>query len=192
MFVRKRGDTKVGSIEQAYGIDLNARSDTRLDTLLRRRGFDSLSQLMRARSGRLRSQARRRRAFTSFHHEDARQVQGFRLMLINRNIDLDLYDLGLRVAINSERSSYIKAVVRERISRSSVAICFIGNRTAWRPWVEWELRTALELGKGICGVRLKGARGPAPSVLRESAAPIVGWGVEEIVSAIERAAATRS
>ena len=43
----KRGDTRVGTIEAQYGVDLGMRSDARLDTALDRYGVDSLSQLLK-------------------------------------------------------------------------------------------------------------------------------------------------
>jgi hypothetical protein len=43
----KRGDTHVGTLEEQYGRDFNARADMRLDTLLRREGADSLSDLLK-------------------------------------------------------------------------------------------------------------------------------------------------
>lgn len=44
---QKRGDTQVGTIEERYGRDFNARSDMQLDTLLKREGADSLSDLLK-------------------------------------------------------------------------------------------------------------------------------------------------
>lgn len=44
---RKRGDTHVGTIEDIYGVDLGARSDMHLDTLLDREKVDSLSDLLK-------------------------------------------------------------------------------------------------------------------------------------------------
>lgn len=46
---RKRGDTEVGTIEQQYGRDFGVRSDMHLDTLLRREGAQSLSDLLKRR-----------------------------------------------------------------------------------------------------------------------------------------------
>jgi hypothetical protein len=43
---RKRSDTQVGTIEEQYGVDLDVRSDMELGTLLKRRGAESLSQLL--------------------------------------------------------------------------------------------------------------------------------------------------
>ncbi len=192
LFGRKRADTLVASIEEQYGVRLNARADMKLGNLLEQRGFESLSQLVRAYRGELTNHARKRRVFLSFHAEDLRQVGGFRLMVDNPNVALELYDQSVRVAIDSERSAYVKRVIRERIARSEVVMCLIGNGTAWREWVDWELQTALELRKGLCGVRPKGSRGRTPPMLKEVGAPVAPWDMRAIVAAIEQAAARRT
>lgn len=129
MFKRKRGDTTIGAIEKRYGVDLNARSDMRLDTLLSRRGFGSQSQLLRAYSGALGTHARTRHLFLSFHYEDRQQVNGFRLMGKNKNIDISFHDGSVREAVNSSRSEYVRAQITAKILRCSVLVCLIGNGT---------------------------------------------------------------
>lgn len=192
MFRAKRDDTLVGTIERQYGIDLHARSDMTLGSLLEERGFDSLTQFLQAFSGRLSYHARKRRLFLSFHAEDKPQVQGFRLMAYNPNVETDFYDGSLQEPVNSERGSYIRKTIVERIRRASIVVCLIGNGTAWRDWVDWEIRTGAALGKGICGVRLKESRGRTPPALIEVGAPIARWDMAEIISIIECAAARRS
>ena len=192
MYRRKQGNTKVGTVEKRYGVDLNARSDMTLGNLLRDRGFASQSQLLKAYRGQSTAHARARRIFLSFHYEDRAQVNGFRLLAFNPGTPIEFYDGSVREAVDSERSTYVKNIIAEKIRRSSVVVCLIGDGTAGRDWVEWELETALEMGKGICGVRLKGARGRAPEILRAAGAPVVHWDLEEIISAIECAAARRS
>jgi len=49
---QKRGDTHVGTIERMYGIDLGARSDMHLNTLLQREGVQSLNDLIGGGKGR--------------------------------------------------------------------------------------------------------------------------------------------
>ena len=46
---KKRGDTKVGTLRKIYGEEFGEgmRSDARLDTLLRRKGMDSLDEYLR-------------------------------------------------------------------------------------------------------------------------------------------------
>src|ERR1700681_4696555 len=48
MFRQKNSNTKISNVEKTYGLDLNARGDMKLGTMLRRWGFDSQSQLVRA------------------------------------------------------------------------------------------------------------------------------------------------
>lgn len=192
MFRAKRDDTLVRTIERQYGIELHARGDMTLGTLLAERGFDSFSQLLAAYQGRLTSHARRRRVFISFDADDKQQVQGFRLMAHNPNVDLDFYDGSLQSPVNSSQSGYIRQVLQGRISRCSVVVCLIGNATALSEWVDWELKTGRGLGKGLCGVRLKRSQGRIPAGLVEVDAPVTGWDTEGIVRAIESAAARRS
>jgi antiphage defense system Thoeris ThsB-like protein len=189
---QKRSDTIVSSIEKTYDIDLHARSDMTLGSLLYERRFESLSQLLKAYRGQLDYHASSRRVFLSFHRDDLQQVHGFRLMMANDHVDLDISDELNRYAVGSERSGYIKQVLRERISRVDIVICMIGNGTAWREWVDWELTTAMQARRGICGVRLKGSRGRVPEILREIDAPIAQWNLNSIRRAIECAAARRS
>lgn len=192
MFRRRRTDTTVRTVEREYGIDLNARGDALIGNLLEKRGFDSVSQLVRAYRGRLATHARRRRVFLSFHGEDRRQVNGFRLMASNPRLDLDMTESSFRVPVDSPQSGYVKRVLRARVKLASVVLCLIGNGTAWREWVDWELQTGYELRKGLCGARLKGSRGRTPPILAEVGAPIAPWDPESIVAAIECAAARRS
>jgi MTH538 TIR-like domain (DUF1863) len=190
MFRAKRSDTTVGSIEATYGINLNARGDMLLRNLLRERGFVSLTQLIKAYRGRLTYHPRKRHLFLSFHANNRKQVDGFRLMAQNQQLSLDVYDGSVRVPINSERASYVRKVIREKIWRTEVLVCLIGNGTAWREWVEWEIETAKRLRKGICGVRLKGSRAQIPEAL--SGFLICPWNLDCIIAAIEGVAARRS
>jgi MTH538 TIR-like domain (DUF1863) len=192
MFRATRDDTFVRTVESRYGIDLHARGDTKLGSLLEERGFESLTQLLKAHRGDLTSHACKRRIYLSFHVEDLAQVRGFRLMARAPNLDIDFYDGSLRDVINSARGSYIKQEIRAIIQRASVVVCLIGNGTAWREWVDWELNTAFELGKGICGIRLKDSRGRTPRLLNDAHAPMARWGdVQDLIAVIECAAARR-
>ena len=192
MYRRKRGDTTVATIEEKYGVDLHMRGDAHLDTLLDQRGFDSLSQLLTAYHGKLSSHPRKRRIFISFHEEDRQYVAGLCLMAKNPRVAIDFYNESLREVIGSENETYVRKKIREMIRRVSVVICLIGNGTAWRKWVDWELCTAADLHKGVCGVRIKDSHGRFPPLLHDIAAPIAPWDTDAIIGAIECAAARRS
>lgn len=192
MFRFKRQDTQVGTIEDCYGIDLNARRNMLLGTLLRSRGFDSLTQFIKATRGRLFYHPCPRKVFLSFHHEDLRQVSGFRLMTKNPKLNLEISDDENRYPVDSTHAGYVKRAIRAKIRSVDVVVCMIGNGTAWRDWVDWELKAAEQENVGICGVRLKGARSRAPEGLRNRNASVARWNLMEITAAIERAAALRS
>jgi hypothetical protein len=53
MFRTTRDDTRIKTIEARYGIDLHARGDAKLGNLLEQRGFESLTQLVKAYRGEL-------------------------------------------------------------------------------------------------------------------------------------------
>ncbi|UED73997.1 hypothetical protein [Brevibacillus sp. DP1.3A] len=44
---QKRGDTHVGTIEEKYGLDFGVRSDMHLETLRKREGGKSLTQIIK-------------------------------------------------------------------------------------------------------------------------------------------------
>ena len=46
---QKRSDTKIGTIEREYGVDLGVRSDMQLGNYLEQHGFESLSEALKAR-----------------------------------------------------------------------------------------------------------------------------------------------
>lgn len=45
-FRRKREDTKIGTIEKQYGVDLGARSDMQLGQYLKQKGLPSLTKAL--------------------------------------------------------------------------------------------------------------------------------------------------
>lgn len=46
-FRSRRSDTKVGTIEKEYGVDLGVRSDMNIGTFLNKKGFSSLTKLLK-------------------------------------------------------------------------------------------------------------------------------------------------
>lgn len=46
-FRKKRKDTKISTIEKAYGVDFGVRSDMKLETFLNKKGYSSLSKAVK-------------------------------------------------------------------------------------------------------------------------------------------------
>jgi hypothetical protein len=126
MFRSTRDDTLIKTVEARYGIDLHARADAKLGNLLEKRGFESLTQLLKAYRGDLTYHACKRRIYLSFHVEDLPRVRGFRLMARAPNLEIDFHDGSLREVIDSTRGSYIKAT--NSSSHSEDVCCRLPNR----------------------------------------------------------------
>lgn len=45
-FTAKRKDTKIGTIEKKYNVDLGVRSDMKLGNYLKKKGYKSLSEML--------------------------------------------------------------------------------------------------------------------------------------------------
>ena len=188
MLKSKRSDTLIKNVEKIYSIDLNTRGDTRLGTLLHKRGYTSQSQLLKAMNGKLDYHPRTRNIFISFHSEDFTKAQGLRLMFMNQKLNFDIEDVS-RKSVRSENESYVRSALKNRIQNADVVMCVLGNGTGTRGWIDWELETALSLNIPICGVRIAGTYGKFPSHLKMQGAFIADWSTESITRTIETAIA---
>ena len=117
-----------------------------------------------------------RRVFLSFASEDLAFVRGVRLLARNPGIDLDFYDESLRVAVNSTQAEYVKRVIRDKISRASVTVCFIGPATHLSPWVDWELEESLRCGNRIVAMAVKGCDSAIlPALVKQTGLTFHPW-----------------
>ena len=46
-YIRKRSDTKIGTIEEKYGVNLGVRSDMTLRAYLKEKGYASLANMLK-------------------------------------------------------------------------------------------------------------------------------------------------
>jgi len=130
-----------------------------------------------------------RNVFLSFVEEDIYLVNLFRGQAKNENNDMEFSDYSVKEPFDSENADYIKQQIRNLIKKVSVTLCLIGETTYKSKWVNWEIRTSSELGKGLVGVKLHSSpKDIIPQALKDNGAEIVDWDIKEIVHAIERAA----
>ncbi len=108
-----------------------------------------------------------KRVFISFKAEDKPHVDGLRLLASTPLFELEFYDESVRTPFDSSNAAYIKQRIREKISRSGVVLCLVTEDTHTSRWVDWELETAIELGKPIVAMAAKGvSRATLPSSIR--------------------------
>ena len=121
--------------------------------------------------------ARVRNVFISFHINDEPQVNLLRAQAKSEQFDIEFRDYSVKEPFDEKW----KTNCRERISQTSALICMIGEQTAQREAVNWEIEETYRQGKKVIGVRIyrhENHRVPRP--LLEHGAPIVEWNLGEI------------
>ncbi|KYG34924.1 TIR domain-containing protein [Alkalihalobacillus trypoxylicola] len=100
-----------------------------------------------------------KKVFVSYHSalEDTRYKNLLVAWSKNDNgyFDLKFDDTSVGVSINSTNATYIKSVIKGKISDSSVFLCLVGENTHNSDWVKWEINKAVELGKKVVAVKIK-------------------------------------
>lgn len=134
----------------------------------------------------------RRHVFISHHHADDKLVSNMTSMLSRNGYEIRNSSIRAKPA-NRERLSKglvsdntIRRLLRMKMSWASTVIVIVGKETHNRPWVDWEIRKAQQLGKRIVGVYERGGtENDIPEALESYADAIVNWNSESIVSAVE-------
>lgn len=125
--------------------------------------------------------------FVSHYHSDADAIENFKCLIGNHGIymrDSSIYEKKLKN--NAHNEQYIKQeLIKPQMRWASTVVVLIGKNTADSNYVNWEIKTAAEMGKRIIGVFLPGSKDEnIPSELIENGDNLVGWNGEKIVRAI--------
>lgn len=96
-------------------------------------------------------QAGKRNVFISFAYEDINTVNLLRGQAKNDNVPLEFNDWSVSEPIDSERATYIKQKISERIDQCSVVVVFLSDTTRKSSWVAWEIEEGIRQGKHVIG-----------------------------------------
>lgn len=130
-----------------------------------------------------------RRIFLSFAYEDKNQVQGFRLLRWNNNVEINFFDSSLLSPVDSQNTEYIKKSILDRLNNTSVTVVLIGAATHKSQWVAWEIEKSIARGNGILGIRLKGQENAAiPQAMLVDHARVGNWTPDDFSAWIEQVA----
>ncbi|MBD5532017.1 MAG: TIR domain-containing protein [Lachnospiraceae bacterium] len=126
--------------------------------------------------------------FVSHQHNDANKIEGLKKLIGKHGInmrDSSIYEDKLKN--NAQNEQYIKyELIRPQIQWAGTVVVLIGKDTAKSDYVNWEIKTAADMGKRIVGVFLPGAKdADIPPELYEHGHNLVGWNGEKIVRAID-------
>ena len=96
------------------------------------------------------------RVFISYDYTNDKNYKN-RLLAWDKNEDLDFsfYDMSGEVSADSSDAAAIKRDISARISDCSHLLCLVGKYTHKSRWVDWEIKTAVELKKKIVAVQLE-------------------------------------
>jgi hypothetical protein len=100
-----------------------------------------------------------KKVFVSYH--SAKEDTTHKNLLVawskndNGTFDIKFDDTSVGVSINSTNATYIKSVIKGKISESPIFLCLIGENTHKSDWVKWEIDKAIELKKKIVAVKIQ-------------------------------------
>lgn len=83
--------------------------------------------------------------------------------------------------VNGKRE--LKEKLRNRISLCSCVIILSGMYVSYSEWIDYEIDTAIELGKPIIGVKPRGQE-RIPNKVSDNADIMVGWNSSSVVQAV--------
>ena len=90
----------------------------------------------------------------------------------------------LEKGLVSER--VIQRLLRMKMAWASTVVVLIGKETHSRPWVNWEIETANEMGKRVVGIFTRGGTAAdIPSAFEDYGRALVGWNSSRLIGAIE-------
>ncbi|MDR7089806.1 TIR domain-containing protein [Cellvibrio fibrivorans] len=131
--------------------------------------------------------------FVSHHHKDDASVDGLANILSGKNYQIRNSSIRAkpenqnRLDQKKVSDRTIERLLRMKMRWASQVVVIIGSQTHTRPWVEWEIKVAHQLGKPIIGVFENGLKEkvPLPENLEKYATSIVGWRADSVIDALE-------
>ena len=125
--------------------------------------------------------------FVSHQHNDADKIEKLKSLIGRHGIrmrDSSIYESKLKN--NATNEQYIKQqLIKPQMQWAGTIVVLIGKDTAKSDYVNWEIKTAGEMGRRIVGVFLQGAKEEdVPAELNEYGHELVGWNGDKIVRAI--------
>jgi hypothetical protein len=96
----------------------------------------------------------KRKVFVSYHHkQDQLYANEFRQFFCHQ---VEVFtDNSLERALDSDDDIYVRwAIKQNNIKGSSCTVVLCGPETRWRKYVDWEIKTTLDLRHGLFGIWL--------------------------------------
>ena len=98
-----------------------------------------------------------RRAFFSFHFQrDIFRANVVRNSWVTRDREAaGFFDASLWEEAQTEGKAAVQALIDAGLRNTSVTVVLIGNQTASRPYVKYEIEQSIARGNGLLGIRIE-------------------------------------
>ncbi|WP_404349052.1 TIR domain-containing protein [Sutcliffiella horikoshii] len=128
--------------------------------------------------------------FVSYHSAKEDTIYKNLLVAWSKNdsghFDIKFDDTSVGVSINSTNATYIKSVIKRKISDSSVFLCLVGENTHNSDWVTWEIDKAVKLNKKIVAVKIKSTYTTPTNLYGVGATWALSFSYESIKAALDK------
>lgn len=122
-----------------------------------------------------------KKVFLSFAPEDIRKVKDLLSRLSSQDYELDFYEVPLGMDFEGEGAQSIKIAIGEKIVKSNVTVCLIGEDTHKSKWVDCELKKSRLKGNRIIVMALKKVESAVlPQVVREENLKFYPWDPQKL------------
>jgi hypothetical protein len=140
-----------------------------------------------------------RRVFFSFHYQD----DIFRVNVVRKSgvvlgtAAAGFQDASLWEKAKKKGTPVVKRLIDQGLERTSVTCVLIGQKTANRRYVTYEIEQSVKKGNGLLGIHINGIkdiqgethfwRGEVPAALEKYNAPIYDWNQNSFGEWVEKA-----
>ena len=100
-----------------------------------------------------------------------------------KNFSWTNYSVPLSKPLDVKTKKELREKIRSRMSLCSCIIILSGMYVSYSEWIDYEIDTALELGKPIIGVKPRGQE-RIPTKVSNNADVMVGWSSASVVQAV--------
>lgn len=124
--------------------------------------------------------------FVSHAGEDENKIEPVKQLMRNKGLIVKDDSITESEPNDASNNNYIKyQILADRINWAGCMVVLIGDKTASKDWVNWEITYAMKKGKRIVGVFLQGAKdNDIPDALAKYGDALVGWNSNKIADAI--------
>jgi hypothetical protein len=119
----------------------------------------------------------KRQVFYSFHYDNdvmrVQQIRNIGVLEGNTPVSPNEWE-----TIKKSGDKAVEKWINDNMNYKSCVIVLVGEETANRPWVKFEIKRAWELGKGLLGIYIHNIKDPRTGTCRQGKNPFEQFTVE--------------